>query len=70
MGKRLDFLYGRSGSQWFYHPIHADHSMMWSAAMLCVSDCADDCVWFGLPQPTEWAAYRKSDWRRPAPGAL
>jgi hypothetical protein len=22
--------------------------------VLCVSDCIRDCIWFAIPQPTEW----------------
>jgi hypothetical protein len=34
--------------------VNANHSAMRAAAMLRVVDCASDCVWLAVPQPTEW----------------
>jgi hypothetical protein len=34
--------------------VNANHSVMWTAAMLRVADCVVDRIRFAVPQPTEW----------------
>jgi hypothetical protein len=34
--------------------VNANHSIMLEAAKLRVADCVADCVWPGIPKPTEW----------------
>jgi len=34
--------------------VNADHSIVWTAVMLCVADCIRDGIRFAVPQPTEW----------------
>jgi hypothetical protein len=34
--------------------VNANHSVMWTAAMLRVADCVVDRIRFAVPQPIEW----------------
>ena len=34
--------------------VNANYGIMGPAAMLRISDCIPDCVWFAIPQTTEW----------------